>query len=35
MAHEGLHESANEMSGETMEMHRAIVSLIEELEAID
>lgn len=35
MAHEGLHESANEMSGETMEMHRAIVSLLEELEAID
>jgi uncharacterized protein len=35
MAHEGLHESANEVSGETKEMHRAIVSLIEELEAID
>ncbi|HXZ25532.1 MAG TPA: encapsulin-associated ferritin-like protein [Nitrospiria bacterium] len=35
MAHEGLHESESDLSGETREMHRAIVSLIEELEAID
>jgi ferritin-like protein len=35
MAHEELHESADELSDETRNMHRAIVSLIEELEAID
>jgi ferritin-like protein len=35
MAHEGLHEPASELSEETRHMHRAIVSLIEELEAID
>jgi hypothetical protein len=35
MAHEGLHEAANELSDETRNMHRAIVSLIEELEAVD
>jgi ferritin-like protein len=35
MAHEGLHESSGDLSNETREMHRAIVSLIEELEAID
>jgi len=35
MAHEGLHESESDLSVETREMHRAIVSLIEELEAID
>ena len=35
MAHEGLHEPATEMSEETRDMHRAIVSLMEELEAVD
>lgn len=31
----GYHESAEELSAETRDMHRAIVSLMEELEAID
>ena len=35
MAHEGLHEPAEQLSQETLDMHRAIVSLIEELEAVD
>lgn len=35
MAHEGLHEAASDLSDETRDMHRAIVSLIEELEAVD
>jgi len=35
MAHEGLHEAASDLSEETRNMHRAIVSLIEELEAVD
>lgn len=35
MAHEGYHESASELSAETRDMHRAIVSLTEELEAVD
>jgi len=35
MAHEGLHEAAGELSEETRNMHRAIASLIEELEAVD
>lgn len=35
MAHEGLHEAAQSMSAGTIEMHRAITSLIEELEAVD
>jgi ferritin-like protein len=35
MAHEGLHEAAADMSEATRNMHRAIVSLIEELEAVD
>lgn len=35
MAHEGLHEAAGDLSDETRDMHRAIVSLIEELEAVD
>jgi len=35
MGHETLHEKADKLSAETLEMHRAIVSLIEELEAID
>jgi len=34
-AHEGLHEPASALSAEAIEMHRAIVSLIEELEAVD
>ncbi|HEX6319131.1 MAG TPA: encapsulin-associated ferritin-like protein [Burkholderiales bacterium] len=34
-AHEGLHEQEKELRPETVEMHRAIVSLIEELEAVD
>lgn len=34
-AHEGLHEPASALSAETIDMHRAIVSLIEELEAVD
>ncbi|WP_045221954.1 ferritin family protein [Desulfonatronum thioautotrophicum] len=29
------HESARDLSNETKEMHRAIVSLMEELEAVD
>jgi ferritin-like protein len=35
MGHETLHEKAGDLSKETLDMHRAIVSLIEELEAID
>lgn len=35
MGHETLHEKAGDLSTETLDMHRAIVSLIEELEAID
>lgn len=35
MAHEGLHEAASDLSDETRDTHRAIVSLIEELEAVD
>lgn len=35
MAHEELHEAASELTQSTREMHRAIVSLMEELEAID
>jgi ferritin-like protein len=34
-AHESLHEKESELKPETVEMHRAIVSLIEELEAVD
>ncbi|MEZ4331794.1 MAG: ferritin-like domain-containing protein [Myxococcota bacterium] len=34
-AHEGLHEPAEKLSPKTLDMHRAIVSLIEELEAVD
>lgn len=30
-----LHEPADELTGKTIDMHRAIVSLIEELEAVD
>lgn len=35
MAHEGLHEPIGELSDITKNMHRALVSLIEELEAVD
>jgi uncharacterized protein len=35
MANEGYHEPTGEMSDETRDMHRAITSLMEELEAID
>jgi len=35
MANEGYHEPINELSDKTRDMHRAIVSLMEELEAVD
>lgn len=35
MASEGLHEPIDKLSAETLDRHRAIVSLMEELEAID
>ncbi len=35
MANEGYHEPLEELSDETRDMHKAIVSLMEELEAID
>ncbi len=35
MSSVGYHEPANELSDETRDMHRAIVSLMEELEAVD
>jgi len=35
MAHEGYHEPIDKLSAATMDFHRAVVSLIEELEAID
>jgi ferritin-like protein len=35
MASEGYHESIGDLSDETRDMHRAIVSLMEELEAVD
>lgn len=35
MANEGYHELIEELSDETRDMHRAIVSLMEELEAVD
>ncbi|MCD6116329.1 ferritin [bacterium] len=35
MAHEGYHEPVEELSGTTRDMHRALISLIEELEAVD
>jgi hypothetical protein len=35
MANEGYHEPVSELSDETREMHRAIISLMEELEAVD
>jgi ferritin-like protein len=35
MANEGYHEPVEELRAETRDMHRAIVSLMEELEAVD
>jgi len=35
MAHEGLHEPAENLSKDTLDIHRAIVSLMEEFEAVD
>jgi hypothetical protein len=35
MANEGYHERIDELSAETRDMHRAITSLMEELEAVD
>jgi ferritin-like protein len=35
MSSEGLHESENDLSPQTRDRHRAIASLMEELEAVD
>ncbi|WP_332675510.1 encapsulin-associated ferritin-like protein [Aromatoleum sp.] len=35
MANEGYHEPVEELTAETRDMHRAIQSLMEELEAVD
>jgi uncharacterized protein len=35
MSNEGYHEPIDELTEETREMHRAITSLMEELEAVD
>jgi hypothetical protein len=35
MAHEDLHEAASDLTQTTRDMHRAIISLMEELEAVD
>lgn len=35
MGHETLHEQAEALSANTKNMHRALISLIEELEAVD
>ena len=35
MANEGYHEPVEVLSAETRDMHRAIISLMEELEAVD
>jgi len=35
MANEGYHEQIDELSDQTRDMHRAITSLMEELEAVD
>ncbi|MBD3331505.1 ferritin [candidate division GN15 bacterium] len=35
MSSEGLHEKEEKLSASTIDMHRAIVSLVEELEAVD
>lgn len=34
-SNEGYHEPVDELSNETRDMHRAIISLTEELEAVD
>jgi hypothetical protein len=35
MSNEGYHEPVEELSDETKDMHKAIISLMEELEAVD
>ncbi|MFT5756987.1 MAG: hypothetical protein ACI9LM_001712 [Alteromonadaceae bacterium] len=35
MSNEGYHEPTSELTVETKDMHRAIISLMEELEAVD
>ena len=35
MSNEGYHEPVEELSEKTRDMHRAIISLMEELEAVD
>lgn len=35
MSNEGYHEPVDKLTAETMDMHRAITSLMEELEAVD
>lgn len=35
MSNEGYHEPIQKLSAETMDMHRAITSLMEEMEAVD
>lgn len=35
MAHEGTHEPIEKLSPATLDLHRALVSLVEELEAVD
>ena len=35
MAHEGYHEPLDKLSAATQDFHRAVISLIEELEAVD
>jgi hypothetical protein len=35
MASEGYHEPIKELSDETRDMHRAVTSLMEEIEAVD
>ncbi|MCG8435873.1 MAG: ferritin-like domain-containing protein [Gammaproteobacteria bacterium] len=35
MANEGYHEPVSELSDDTRDFHRAIISLMEELEAVD
>ena len=35
MSNEGYHEPIEELTNETRDMHRAITSLMEELEAVD
>jgi len=35
MANEGYHEPISELTADTRDMHRALVSLMEEMEAID